>query len=169
MAANQEQPVTGVPEWCIGCSGGLTRSKHTPDQPPNSHKCASCYYNEVHTPTPLMELGELEALIEQAGDNASQDFFTSLVGRLVDWHGTPASICLINNAIRLEVDLTCRCGASGPTVYMGEGLHDGAWPYAYDQHNTYLMNARDQEYVCETCIPKHQAMLARIATMHDQK
>ena len=168
MEAKQEQPNTEVPTWCVECSGGLTRSPHTPNQPPNSRKCASCYYNELHPDTPLMELGRLESLIEETEDGLSQEFPGSLVNQLVDWHGTPVRICLISNTIRLEVELTCGCGVPGPTVYMGEGLHSGAWPYAYDQQNKYLMNTRDKEYVCETCMPKHQATLARIATMRKE-
>ena len=160
---NQDQRDSDKPTWCVDCSGGLTRSQHTPEQPDSSDQCASCFYNATHPLIPLMTLDQLEARMAQVGEIPSQMLFDELRDKLVDWHGTPARICILDLSIRLEVEFTCcSCDASGPTVYMGQGLHKGAWPYAYDEQNQYLMNVRDQEYTCDACLPQHEAALARL-------
>jgi hypothetical protein len=151
--------------WCNTCRGALTRSKHTPGQTVNDLRCSSCYYNDTHPNASLLELGELEHLLAEAGEAPEPAFFDQFVGRLVDWHGTPVCICLIKGVIRLEHEVVCTCGKAGPTIYLGPGIHDGAWPYAYDGEGTYLANLRDDEYVCETCLPQHQAALERINAM----
>jgi hypothetical protein len=98
-----------------------------------------------------LELSELEEILAKAGDEYIWPLFDPLLERLVDWHGTPDSICLIKGKIRLVHEAKCSCGEVGSTVFLGQGLHAGAWVYAYDEEGNFLANLRDQEYVCPTC------------------
>lgn len=80
-----------------------------------------------------------------------------LIGQRVEWHDPDEllPVVIIKGSAHLQHEAQCqglRGGYDCPettTVYLGSGLHHGAWCYAYDEEGNYLANLRDQSYVCE--------------------
>lgn len=100
------------------------------------------------------------------------------VGQVIDWHGFPLKARVVRGTFTtvetmvimgraqyvygvevrdqlfLECDiLICQyCRAPTPMVLVGPGLHEGAWPSAYDPDTLEpLANLRDDSPVCATC------------------
>lgn len=75
-----------------------------------------------------------------------------LVGSMADWHGTIAPITTLKTGkLVIQVPLTCiYCEQNTTQVYVGSGLHNGAFCYVFDEEGNYQANLRDQDYVCES-------------------
>ena len=141
---------------CTTCGGFRTRStEHAPEQPADDPRCAACFYNAQHPASPLLTLDALDA-----GEHGPLD---ALEGRLVDWHGQIAALVRCGDgALRLPITFRCaRCGQAPYISYLGPGLHDGAWPYAYTFAGKFEGNVRDEEYRCDECITPPGSPLTR--------
>jgi hypothetical protein len=104
----------------------------------------------LETLTEPIDLGLLDELLDVDVDPAA------LVGKTADWHGENFPIVqLANGRIAIQVSLLCAaCNEARTTVYVGSGLHSGAFCYVFSFEGEYQANLRDQEYICETCQEK---------------
>lgn len=101
------------------------------------------------------EIIDVEILDEYWGQ-IPNDF---LIGRKVRWHngGVYPIVALNDGSIGIKFKCYCQyCNKRYSIVYLGSGLHAGAFCYAYNKHGKYLANLRDQSYVCgnEECKQK---------------
>ncbi len=104
-------------------------------------RCQQCIFEQTYDPREVPEWLQPPALV---------------VGKIADWHGDPFPIVqLADNSIAIEIELTCtRCHTEKTTVYVGSGLHSGAFCYVFSYEGEYQANLRDQEYVCDACQEK---------------
>jgi hypothetical protein len=90
-----------------------------------------------------------------------------LVGREVEhsnYGGTGTMVKTSSGRVLLEMQVPCHhCwqtkGKEAPliTVYLGSGLHAGAWCYCFSPDTgEYEANLRDQIVVCEECAAKRK-------------
>lgn len=146
--------------YCPDCGGPRTRSIHTANQPADSKQCAPCWYNE-NGPVKLLNLDELDDLIDHVPAPYEDLLLRALHNTLVDWHSEIAPLILTEHGLRIRVTLRCTiCDGFPMQVLAGSGLHNGAWPYIYDDEGDMMGNIRDNEYQCETCQKERAARRA---------
>jgi hypothetical protein len=94
-----------------------------------------------------------DSILELYELDKEEDIPDEYVGRKVYWHGELSTLVRIKDgSICIPILLLCYyCEKSRRKVYMGRGLHGGAWPYAYNIYGKYLGNLRDLVYICSKC------------------
>lgn len=54
----------------------------------------------------------------------------------------------------IEVTIPCRCGKVDYTTWARPGCHTGAFCYVYDKDGEYILDLRNQTFVCKECKSK---------------
>jgi hypothetical protein len=111
-------------------------------------------------PTLPEDVEELDNYLDAGGDEEA------LIGRKIRWHGGAMGRMVRTPAGMLSLELVLECegvlcrerpAPRHTTVYVGSGLHSGAWCYVYDpKTGEYLANLRDQSYFCDECAASMQ-------------